>query len=109
MEPLMINMILWALIIGLFLLSFYLRRAMFRSAVQKVISIFRSTRSLCSQSPKGVEELGLEAPGFMERVLKPKDYKPYVLQALIMGGIVRQYQDGRVCLLDEKIPDSPIW
>ena len=106
MEPLFVNAIFWSLIVVLLLSSYYLRRAMFRSAFLKVISLFRSTRSLCSQNPKGVEELGLQARGFMEGLFKPRDYKPYVLQAMIMGGMVRQDDDGKVCLLEEKLPES---
>lgn len=106
MEPFLVNVIFWSLILGLFFLSFYLRKAMFRSAFLKVISLFRSTRSLCSQDPKRVHELGLQARGFMEGLFKPKDYKPYVLQAMIMSGLVRQDDDGKVCLLEEKVPES---
>lgn len=106
MEPFLVHAIFWSLLIGLFLLSFYLRRAMFRKAFRDVIAIFRRTRSLCSQDPKRADEMGLQGPGFMDRFLKPKDYKPYVLHAMIMGGIVRQHRDGKVCLLEEKVPES---
>ena len=84
------------------LVVFFIQGLLVRRAAFQVVRIFRENQSLCSQWPKRVEELGLQSPGFIDRMFKPRDYKPYALQALISAGTVRVRDDGRVCLLEDK-------
>jgi hypothetical protein len=39
----------------------------------------------------------------MERIMKPRDYKPYALQILIKQGVLCQTEDGRLYLSEEKL------
>lgn len=105
MDPQMANFMALLFIGWLLFLAFYIPKIMMKRAVLQVIKIFRKSSSLCSQSPKGVEELGLQDPDFVDRLFKPRDYKPYALKALIMAGAVRENHDGRVCLLENKVPE----
>ncbi len=101
------NILAWAVVISLFLLGLQISKFLIRRAVLQVISILRKTYSRCSESPKTVHELGLEQPDFFERMLKPRDYKPYALQALIAAGIVQMDgANGKVCLLENNVPES---
>ncbi len=106
MERLSVNFIFVAILLtvvwlGLFIIPIYL----LRRAIFQVIRIFRINHSLCSESSKTVEELGLTPVSLMDRFSKPRDYKPYALQFLLKSGVVRQDQEGSLCLLEEKLDE----
>jgi hypothetical protein len=67
------------------------------------MDIFHQSHSLCSESPKTAGELGLTPQSLMDRMLRPRDYKPYALWLLIKLGIVRLSGDGKMCLPEDKI------
>ena len=106
MDAFYVNLLAWLSILFILMLGFLIMALMSRRAMRQVLKIFHKTSSLCSQRPKGVEELGLNPPGFVERMFKLRDYKPYALQALIQAGIVRKDFTGRVCLLEDKVPEA---
>ena len=82
---------------------FILPRFMLKRAMSQVIRIFRVHRSLSKDNAKTVEELGLKSHSFMERFMKPRDYKPYALQILARHGVLCQTEDGRFYLSEEKL------
>jgi len=81
---------------------FILPRFMLKRAMSQVIRVFRAHRSLSKENAKTVEELGLKSHSFMERFMKPRDYKPYAIQILARQGILCQTEDGRFYLSEEK-------
>jgi len=95
-------LMLWAAFI--LLTAFVIQGLMVRRAVFKVIRIFQDNHSLCSEGYRTIDELGLRAKSFMERMFHfgLRDYKPYALQALIRAEIIRSTSDGKVCLLENK-------
>jgi hypothetical protein len=95
-------LIIWAAFI--LLTAFVVQGLLIRRAAFQVIRIFRDNHSLCSEGYKTIDELGLRAKSFMERMFHfgLRDYKPYALQALIRAKIVRSISDGKVCLLENK-------
>jgi hypothetical protein len=98
-------LLFWMVLLALFWMGFFvIPRILLRRAISQVISIFRKNHSLCSESPKTVDELGLAPRSLFERFFKPRDYKPYGLQLLINAGIVYRTEDGKLCLLEEKLP-----
>jgi len=95
-------LMIWA---ALFLsAAFVVQGLLIRRAVFQAIRIFQDKHSLCSEGSKTIDELGMRAKSFMERMFHfgLRDYKPYALQALIRAGIVRKTSDGKVCLLENK-------
>jgi hypothetical protein len=104
MQAQILNLVSWVILgmlswLGLFVIpAFLLRRA-----IRQVISMFRRNHSLCSESPKTVHELGLARQSLMDRFWKPRDYKPYALQFLVGAGVVRETEDARLCLLEDKM------
>ena len=82
---------------------FILPRFMLKRAMSQVIRVFRGHRSLSKENAKTVEELGLKSRSFMERFMKPRDYKPYALQILARQGILCQTEDGRFYLSEGKL------
>ncbi len=69
-------------------------RMMLKRSISNVIRIFETTHSRCSENPKTPPEMGLTASGF----------NPLALQTLVRSGVVRFFEDGRLCLIDEKLP-----
>jgi hypothetical protein len=82
---------------------FILPRLMLKRAMSQVIRVLQYHRSLSKESAKTVEELGLKPHSFMERFMKPRDYKPYALQILTRQGVLCQTEDGRFYLSEEKL------
>ena len=74
-----------------------------KRAVTQVVDRFRTNHGLCSQGSKSIDELGLQPPSFLERIYKPRDYKPYALKMLIKTGAVRLSDDGKMCLFEKKL------
>jgi hypothetical protein len=99
----LVILLIWA--VSILLAAFVVQGLMVRRAAFKVIRILRDNHSLCSEGYKTIDELGLRAKSFMERMFRfgLRDYKPYALQALIRAEIVRSTSDGKVCLLENKV------
>ena len=96
-------LLIWAALT--LVVAFVVQGLMLRRAAFQVIKIFRNNHSLCSEGYSTIDELGLRAKSFMERLLHfgLRDYKPYALQALIQAQVVRKNSDGKVCLLENKV------
>ena len=82
---------------------FILPRFMLKRAMSQVIRVFRGHRALSKESAKTAEALGLKPHSFMERFMKPRDYKPYAIQILSRQGVLCQTEDGRMYLSEEKL------
>jgi hypothetical protein len=82
----------------LFIYAFLSKRALF-----KVIGIFYRHEALGMRDAKTVRELGLERPDFVQRMMRPRDYKQYALQILIERGMVSVTEDGKLFLVEDKL------
>jgi hypothetical protein len=105
MEGNAVNLLFLLVLVAFLLMAvFVVQGLLVRRAAFQVTKIFRENHSLCSQGYKTIDELGLRAPSFTERMFRfgLRDYKPYALQALIQAGVVRDAPDGKVCLLELK-------
>ena len=97
------TVMLLVFILGVFIIpSFMLKRA-----INQVIDIFRKNHSLCSDTPMTIEELGLTPPTVFERMFRFRDYKPYALQFLSKIGALREIENRKVCLLENKLTEFP--
>ncbi len=106
LEANMYRVLFWVILITLFWLGlFVIPRILVRRAVLQVVRIFRQRHALCSETPKAVEELGLAPQSLVDRLFKPRDYKPYALQLLISSGVIRLTEGGRMCLLEDELPE----
>lgn len=66
-----------------------------RRGISKVIEIFRQHNALGINDAKTLEELGLEKPDFVQRVMRGRDFKQYALQILIKRRVIYVTEDGR--------------
>ena len=82
----------------LFIYAFQSKRALF-----KVIGIFCQHEALGMGDAKTLRELGLERPDFVQKMMRPRDYKQYALQILIKRGMVSVTEDGKVFLVEDKL------
>ncbi len=86
--------------------SLYVRTLLTRRAIFKVIDIFYRHQALGTKSAKTRQELGLERPDFLQRMMKPRDYKQYALQVLIKREIVVEDEEGRLSLVEERLDQN---
>ncbi len=85
----------------LFIYAFQSKRALF-----KVIGIFCQHEALGMSDAKTLRELGLERADFVQRMMRPRDYKQYALQILIKRGMVSVTEDGKLYLVEDKLDQS---
>lgn len=69
----------------------------------KVIEIFRQHNALGIRDAKTLQELGLERPDFVQRIVRGRDFKQYALQILIKRGIICMTEDGRLYMVENKL------
>jgi hypothetical protein len=86
-----------------FLMALRIQAYLMKRAVSKVIDRFRENNSRCSRGSKTIDQLELQPPALWERLIKPRDYKPYALQMLIRSGVVRLTDDNKMCLQEKKL------
>ena len=95
------------LIIILMILAFggtlYVRNLLTERAILKVVKIFYQKKALGITEAKTLHELGLERPDFVQRMMKPRDYRQYALQILIKRGIIHVSADRRLYMLEERL------
>jgi len=86
--------------------SLYVRTLLTRRAIFKVIEIFYQHHALGIEGAKTRHELGLDRPDFFQRMMKPRDYKQYALQILTKRGIILEDEEGRLCMVEERLDQN---
>jgi hypothetical protein len=86
--------------------SLYVRAFLTRRAIFKVIEIFYRHQALDTKGAKTQYELGLERPDFVQRMMKPRDYKQYALQILIKREIILQNEEGKLYMVEERLDQN---
>jgi hypothetical protein len=83
-----------AVLAGLFVIPSWMTRL----AVSKVIKTFCQSDALNAEHARTPDELGLVPPAFLERMTRPRDYRPQALRLLREANVVRATEDGRLYL-----------
>jgi hypothetical protein len=83
--------------------SLYVRALLTRRAVFKVLEIFYRHQALDTKGAKTLQELGLERPDLVQRMMRPRDYKQYALQILFKREIILQNEEGKLYLVEERL------
>jgi hypothetical protein len=100
----------WAVIAILFIVLlvalFVIPQFMMKRAIKAVIKIFRDNNAIGKKQARTAEELGLQPKRLVERMMKPRDYKPRALQLLMSQEIVQMTDDGKLYLVEEKLDAS---
>ena len=91
------------LIILLLVALFIIPQLLMARAMKKVVKIFRENRAIDEKHAKTVEELNLQQKGMIDRMMKPRDYKPKALQYMIGAEMVRMTEEGKLYLVEEKL------
>jgi hypothetical protein len=95
------------LIIGTLLALLYIPAFLMKRAIAEVRRIFDKHGAIGVENAKTVNELGLTPPGLLERLTKPRDYKPRALQYLKQAGEVLMTEDGKLYMLKENRDEGP--
>jgi hypothetical protein len=85
---------------------FFIPVLLTRRAAFKVIKIFCQYDALSARNAKNAEELGLNPPGFLEKMFRPRDYKPYALRFLKKINIIHATGDGRLYMNEERLTEN---
>jgi hypothetical protein len=100
----------WVVIALLFIVLlfalFFIPQFMMKRAIRAVIRIFRDNNAIGIKQAIAAEELGLQPRRMVERMMKPRDYKPRALQLLMSQEIIQMTEDGKLYLLEEKLDAS---
>lgn len=88
------------IVIMILLLTFFMRRAN-----RKVINAFREYGALKEENAKSREELGIVGQSFLERMVKPKDYRVKALEFLLNIGVVKETKKEKLYLSEEFLKD----
>lgn len=94
------------LFVVLLIALFVIPQFMMKRAVRAVIRILRDNHATSKKEAKTAEELGLQPKRMVERMMKPRDYKPRALQLLMGQEIVQMTEDGKLYLQEEKLDAS---
>ena len=96
------------LIVIAVLALFLVPQLLVKRAITKVIKIFRQHNAIDIKSAKTIDELGLRPESMLNRMMKPRNYKPRALQALISADIIRMTEDGKLYLFEENLAASKL-
>ena len=100
------NKVILILVIIIFGGALYIRTFLTKRAIFKVIEIFYQHNALGINNAKTPHQLGLERPDFLQRMMRPRDYKQSALQVLIKRGIIFESEDGRLYMVEEKLDEG---
>lgn len=101
-EVLFIVVLILVTLLGLFVVP----RFLIKRALKQVLKIFRRQEATSINHARTIDELGLRPRGFVEGMLRTRDYKPYALDLLRQGKIVMATEDGRLYLSEERLSNS---
>ncbi len=99
-------LIILALAIVACLGLFVLPVLMTRWAARRVIKIFCRHNAVSAGDARTAQELGLVPLSFVDRLMKPRDYKPQALRFLKESGVVQSTPDGRLYLSEIKAAEG---
>jgi hypothetical protein len=74
-----------------------------RKAMSKIIAVFYHHNALDVKCAKTLKELGLERPDFIQRMMKPRDYRQDALKILIKNGAINTTEDGRLYMVESNL------
>jgi hypothetical protein len=103
----MTTAVVMVIVVGLLIATIAYAPGFFaKRAVRKVVSRFRRKGALDPATATTMEELGLIEGGLMDRMFKPRDYRPLAARLLLQAGVIRATDDGGVYLSEEELDRS---
>ncbi len=102
--------ILWLIVLGIIMIVMVigLPQLLIRRAIPDVIKIFKSRDAIGPGNAKTAEELEITSQTMVQRIWKPRDYKPRALQLLVNSNIVQMTPDGKFYISEENL-DATKW
>ena len=102
----MVNAIAIIVIVLLVVIAFLMSRYLMQRSIRTVVKIFRQTGAVSAKNAKTLADLGLAPKPLMQRVFRPRDYKPQALRLLDQEGCIKLADAGRVWLDVEALRQS---
>lgn len=97
--------IIWLIVLGIVLIVTVigLPQLLIRRTIPDVIKIFKNHNAIGLKNAKTVEELGITSQTLVQRMWKPRDYKPRALQLLLNANIVQMTEDGKLYISEKNL------
>ena len=95
----------WLVVLGIVFLvvMFGLPQILIRRAIPSVLKVFIEHNATSPKNAKTVDELGLADQSLVQRLWKPRDYKPRALQLLLSSNIVQMTAEGKLYVSEENL------
>ncbi len=88
----------------LLIVSFFiLPRWRLKRATRQVIRSFREHNATNIKNTKTINELGLSPRGMIDGLFKGRDYKPYAIKMMIRAEIIKETEDGKFYLSEDRL------
>ncbi len=100
---LLIALLLVVFVLGLFVIP----RWRFKRAAIDLVRTFRQHGATRASNARTLDELGLHTQrSFLQTMLRGREYKGYALTALMKAQIIQQSEDGKLYLIEAKLPEA---
>jgi hypothetical protein len=100
-------LIIAGLLIVMLLATTFLPQWQLRRAVRKLIRDFRTHGAISPDKAVTYESMGFGKPrGMFQMLFKGRDWRGYAIQALLKAEMVKADDEGRLYLVNDKIPPS---
>lgn len=84
----------------------YVPARLTRRAMGQVIRKFYEHEATGPEAAKTLETLGLKPPSFLEKISRPRDYKPNAIRILQQVGAIQMTHEGKLYLVEENLHES---
>jgi len=78
-------------------------RFLVKRAINQVVDIFLKNEAIDVASARTITELRLQKKGYLERMVRTRDYKPYALEMLLRADIVIRTEDDKLYISKEMV------
>ena len=82
---------------------FILPRWRLKRATRQVIRSFREHNATSIKNTKTFDELGLSPRGLVDGLFRGRDYKPYAIRMMIKVEILKETEDGKFYLSEDRL------
>ncbi len=86
--------------------ALYVPALLTRKAMVEVVRQFYRKNAIEAEDAKNLADLGLSPPSLMQRIAKPRDYKPHALRLLRQIGAVQVTEEGKFYMVEGKLHES---
>jgi len=74
-----------------------------KRTITNVLRMFRQHNALNAKNAKTVDELGVKSRTTLQKLFKPRDYRPTVIREMVKHGVILETEEGKLYLSEERL------